>query len=675
MRPMVRLMVRIMFQPKVRFLVRVVTQSVAMLPSAKFSAVNARLALRAVAFIFGASVYATVAQNTPQVTTPLPTANATAVNVNQSLSANAAALAAANASAIVSAAAAAHAANSANPANSSHAPSVSADAPAGSLTELFNTFVAEQTPPIPQDDADLWQRIRRGFAMEPLASPLVQDQEQWYATRQDYIRRFVERGSKYMYHIVEEVERRKMPTEIVLLPIIESAFNPQAYSRAAASGMWQFIPSTGTHFGLKQDYLTDHRRDVLLSTDAALDYLQKLYGMFNSWELALAAYNCGEGCVGRAIAANQRKGLPTDFINLNLPNETRSYVPKLIAVKNIILSPATYGIELNSVLNQPYFIKVAAPEKIDVKLAARLAEMPEADFSALNPAFNKPVAANTNYFLVPTAQAEVFKTNLDLYRSLNGPMVSWQTVTAKRGESIDRIAKRYGMTGSYLRATNIGVKERKGKLTAPASFMVPMAKEAKIIDATLDKKEELRASAPLPGSLPSTLAPSAPAAALASISASTADAQTQAQAASEPPAVLSNASIPYSYQVQPGDTLFSVSKRFGLTVAALKQLNGMPENSLQSGQILKLLPNEKLIPNENLTTPVAVSAVAAVRTPPRASLIRVKTPPPVKNYTVKNGDSLFAIAQKFAVSIDELRRWNKLSAKAVIRPGAKLRVS
>ena len=194
-------------------------------------------------------------------------------------------------------------------ASGSAAPSISEDAQADA------TFVIEKTAPLPQDESDLWQRIRRGFAMEPLASGVVQEQEKFYVTRPDYIRRFVERGSKYMYHIVEEVERRNMPTEIVLLPIIESAFNPQAYSRAAASGMWQFIPSTGKNFGLKQDYLTDHRRDVLLSTDAALDYLQKLYGMFNSWELALAAYNCGEGCVGRAIRANQARGLPTDFLS------------------------------------------------------------------------------------------------------------------------------------------------------------------------------------------------------------------------------------------------------------------------------------------------------------------------------------------------------------------------
>ena len=491
-----------------------------------------------------------------------------------------------------------------------------------------------------------------------------------------------------MYHIVEELERRKMPTEIVLLPIIESAFNPQANSRAKASGMWQFIPSTGKFFGLKQDWLSDHRRDVLRSTDAALDYLQKLHGMFNSWELAFAAYNCGEGCVGRAIAANQRKGLPTDFLSLNLPAETRSYVPKLIAVKNIVLSPATYGIELNSVLNQPYFIKVAAPDKIDVKLAASLAEMPESDFAALNPAFNKPVAANMDYFLVPTAQAEVFKTNLDLYRSLNGPMVSWQTVTANRGQSVDSIAKRYGMTGSYLRATNGPFKERKGKLTQPATFMVPMSKEAKIIDATLDKKEGLRASAGVAtvasvNATPPALA-SVPATAAVAATAATTTAVTAAKAitpATVPivapaevvqPAPTASASGPATYQIQPGDTLFAISKRFGASVDAIKQLNSLHDNQLQVGQNLILLA----LPDDSAQAIKAYTnlKLAANAKTARPATTRVSRAPATQSYTVRTGDTLFAIAQKFNVSIDNLLRWNRLSVKAVIKPGVRLRV-
>lgn len=555
---------------------------------------------------------------------------------------------------------------------SNKAPSLSEDAVAASANTATaaTDIVIEKTPAIRQDDADLWQRIRRGFAMDPLASPMVEEREQWYAARPDYIRRFVERGSKYMHHIVEEVERRNMPTEIVLLPIIESAFNPQAHSTAAASGMWQFIPSTGKHFGLKQDWMADHRRDVLRSTDAALDYLQKLHGMFNSWELALAAYNCGEGCVGRAIAANKKAGLATDFLSLNLPNETKLYVPKLIAVKNIVLSPANYGIELNSVSNQPYFIKVAAPEKMDVKLAARLAEMPEADFAALNPAFNKPVASGAGYFLVPTELAETFKTNLDIYRSLNGPMVSWQTVTAKQGESIDRVAKRYGMTGSYLRATNRGLKERKGKFTQSVTFMVPMSHQAKMIDQTLDKKVALR-----PAGISVAKVATSPEIITANL-------------APEPGAVTSPASIPYDYQVQSGDTLFAIAKRYGLTVDAVKKINNLRDNQVQLGQVLKLIdlsmPGDTApvtVADANLklasgaATASSVAIVTTAKAAPLRSTMKVSAPAKPKNYTVRSGDTLVAIADKFDVDLDDLLRWNKLSKKGLIKPGAKLRVS
>jgi membrane-bound lytic murein transglycosylase D len=246
---------------------------------------------------------------------------------------------------------------------------------------------------VPLPDPDLWQRIRVGFALEPLDSPLVAEQEEWYASRPDYIKRFVDRGSLYLHYIVEQVEKRHMPTEIALLPVVESAFTPRAESRARASGLWQFIPSTGKTYGLKQNWWVDNRNDVVAATQAALDYLQRLHDEFGSWELALAAYNCGEGCVGRAVAWNQKRGLPTDYLSLKIPPETKSYVPKLMAVKNIVLSPATYGIELDSVPDQPYFTTVKAPAKIDVKLAAKLAGMTEEEFVALNPAHRKPVVA------------------------------------------------------------------------------------------------------------------------------------------------------------------------------------------------------------------------------------------------------------------------------------------
>ncbi|MEQ1515811.1 MAG: LysM peptidoglycan-binding domain-containing protein [Usitatibacteraceae bacterium] len=533
--------------------------------------------------------------------------------------------------------------------------------PAG--THATAAALSETQPPAPvlsaaalqkkRDDADLWQRVRRGFVMDELNSPLVLQQEQWYASRPDYIQRFVDRGSKYLHHIVEEVEKRGMPTEVALLPIIESAFNPQAASTAKASGMWQFIPSTGKSFGLKQDWMADNRRDVLLSTGAALDYLQKLHGMFNSWELAFAAYNCGEGCVSRAIIRNQRLGLPTDYLSLTLPNETRSYVPKLIAVKNIVLSPGSYGIELEAVENRPYFAKVEAPAKIDTNLAARLAEMPEAEFASLNPAFNRPVATSgTGYFLVPYEKAETFRSNLSLYRSLNGPMVSWQTVNAKRGESVDAIARRYGMTGSYLRATNGALREKKGKLTQPVALMVPNTGTAKMMSAAFDQKIALKA-AQTPVTTPAQVAPA------------TAPAPIIVASATEPVATSS------SHRVQPGETLFSISQRYGASVEDIKALNNLKSNSVQSGHTLLISAGD-------------ASAVSVAATPAAPGMLRVSAPVRAAapkaarksvTYTIRPGDTLYAIAIKYAVDLDDLLRWNRLSAKTVLQPGNKIRVA
>jgi len=281
---------------------------------------------------------------------------------------------------------------------------------------------APEPPPPP---ADVWARMRPGFRLTSLSTPLVQEWEQYYAKRPDYVARMVDRGSRYLYHVIEEVERRKMPAEVALLPMIESAYNPQAYSRAHASGMWQFIPSTGKLYGLRQNYWYDGRRDVLAATSAALDYLENLYGMFNDWNLALAAYNWGEGAVSRAIAKNQAKGLPTDYESLTMPAETRNYIPKLQAVRNIIANPEQFGITLASVPNKPYFATVATNRHIDVKLAAKFAEMPIEEFRFLNPAHNKPVikAVGSETIVLPIEKIAVFQRNLDAH---DKPLATWQ---------------------------------------------------------------------------------------------------------------------------------------------------------------------------------------------------------------------------------------------------------
>ncbi|MEO8856413.1 MAG: transglycosylase SLT domain-containing protein, partial [Burkholderiaceae bacterium] len=265
--------------------------------------------------------------------------------------------------------------------------------------------------------ADLWERIRRGYAMPDLDNPLVHERERWYAERADYIRRMAERSRKYLFHVVEQLELRNMPTELALLPFVESAFNPQAVSSAKAAGMWQFMPATGKYFDLKQNAFRDDRRDVLASTDAALDYLQKLYGMFGDWHLALAAYNWGEGNVQRAIAKNQRAGLGVGYLDLNMPAETRLYVPKLQAMKNIVAAPQNFLAALPLIENHPYFQTVLITRDIDVTLAAKLARVELDDFKALNPSANRPVilAAGTPQILLPWDNAAVFEANLRAY--------------------------------------------------------------------------------------------------------------------------------------------------------------------------------------------------------------------------------------------------------------------
>ena len=301
--------------------------------------------------------------------------------------------------------------------------------------------------------AHLWERIRRGFAMSDLDNDLVRDQERWYASRPDYIQRMTERSSRYLFHIVEEIERRNMPMELALLPFIESAFNPQAVSSARAAGMWQFMPATGESFDLKQNVFRDDRRDVLASTRAALDYLEQLHQRFGDWHLALAAYNWGQGNVNRAITRNQREGQPTGYTDINMPLETRMYVPKLQAVKNIVARPEAFNTQLPTIGNHPFFDTVVVERDMDVALIARLANISEADFRALNPSLKQPVvmAAGTPNILLPWDSATVFLRNLQSY---DGRLASWTAWVVPSTMSAAAAAERVGMSEAELRSVN-----------------------------------------------------------------------------------------------------------------------------------------------------------------------------------------------------------------------------
>lgn len=314
--------------------------------------------------------------------------------------------------------------------------------------------------------SNLWIRIRDGFEMEPMNTPLEIEQVRWLSARPDYVHRSMARSSRYLFYIVQEVNARNMPTEIALLPFVESAFVTHAKSSAKAMGLWQFMPATGKDFRLTQNVFRDERRDVLQSTDAALDYLQRLYKQFGSWDLALAAYNWGEGNVSKAQKRNLAAGLPTNYLSLKMPAETRNYVPKLMAYRQIVMDPQAYGIVLPELENHPYFVALDVGSDIDVDLAIKLAEIPSEEFYSLNPSFNKPVIlSNANQqILLPFGHAEVFQENLKKYTK---PLSSWTAVKITKTESVDMAAKTLGVDANTLREVNgipKGMRIRSGSI-------------------------------------------------------------------------------------------------------------------------------------------------------------------------------------------------------------------
>jgi len=395
----------------------------------------------------------------------------------------------------------------------------------------------------------LWKRVRNGFALPEIDSPLVARHEAWFLNHPDYFQRMIERSRLYLYFIVEEIDKRNMPMEVALLPMIESAYNPVAYSRARAVGIWQFMPSTGKRYGLQQNWWYDGRRDVLAATRAALDYLEKLHEEFNDWQLALAAYNWGENGVSRAIAHNRAKRKPTGYQNLRMPRETRNYLPKLQAVRNIITNPEQLSFPLEHIPNQPYFTAVSTPEHMDMQVAAQLAEMSVDDFRSLNPGHTRPVIMSngSSTLLLPIDKAGIFSANLKGYGQ---PLVSWQTYTLKKSESPDSVAAKFGITLAHLREIN-GIN-RHVAVRPGRSLLVPMNEDANAsnLDETWNSPE-FQAPEDLYGSR----------------------------------AV---------YRVKNGDSLYLIALKHRVTVAAIKEWNHLSGNQLRVGQRLTIYSNPRI---------------------------------------------------------------------------------
>lgn len=348
-------------------------------------------------------------------------------------------------------------------------PSSVADLTAVDVTKNVAPPLIDLTTP-PQD---LWQRIRNGFGMPDLHHPLVADRQSWFLNRPDMLRRIFARGERYLYHIVGELEKRGMPTELALLPMVESAYNPLALSSARAMGIWQFIPSTGKTYKLDQNWWVDERRDIIASTDAALNYLQNIYDMHGDWHLALASYNWGENAVARAVAKNQAKGLPTDYASLTMPGETRYYVPKLQALKNIVAHPELYGFHLAPIPNQPYFETVMKPDRLDVAVAARMAGISVEEFVSLNPAYHRPVmnGDQAGPLVLPADKVNTYLANLERYEAQDIPLSNWLTYTLKKGDTLPKVAAQYKISVARLQQIN-GITPRV-KVTPGFNLLVP----------------------------------------------------------------------------------------------------------------------------------------------------------------------------------------------------------
>ncbi|UYO94325.1 transglycosylase SLT domain-containing protein [Pollutimonas sp. M17] len=429
--------------------------------------------------------------------------------------------------------------------------------PYASAKKTYTAAETSRTIDLTHPPRDMWDRIRRGFAIPNLHGELTERWTSYYASHPESVLLMSQRAGKYLYYIVDELDRRGLPTELALLPFVESAYNPTAYSRAHASGLWQFIPSTGKHYNLEQDWWRDQRRDPIASTNAALDYLSYLYDFQGDWYLALASYNWGEGSVKRAMEKNAKVGQPADYAALNMPDETRNYVPKLQAIKNIIANPKKFGITLPEVSNTPYFTTVQKRDiDIDIEVAAKLAEMSVEEFKLLNASFNRPIILGEHKptLLLPTNRVDIFNANLQAYQ---GRLSSWDTYRSKKGESYAAIAKQHGISLGRLRAVN-GLSKKQSRAVAQ-TLLVP-AKGAR-------------------GSIQ-----------LASLEVPKGDATLGRGSAdgSKDIVVLQRKANVRTHTVKGGDTLYSLAKRYNTSVNELRKLNNLKNDRLAKGKRLRV---------------------------------------------------------------------------------------
>ncbi|WXL27579.1 LysM peptidoglycan-binding domain-containing protein [Ectopseudomonas mendocina] len=405
---------------------------------------------------------------------------------------------------------------------------------------------------------DIWERVRSGYQLQETIglNPRIEQQRLWFVSNSSFVEKAANSSSPYIHYIVERLEQHNMPTELALLPMIESAYNPMAYSRAHAVGLWQFIPSTGRNFNLRQTNWYDGRRDVTASTQAAIDYLSRLKEMFNGdWLLALAAYNAGEGRVSRAIERNEKLGLPTDYWNLSLPTETQNYVPKLLALSQVIMTPQAYGVSLAPIANEPYFEKVAFNQRMDLARVAKITNLDETELELLNPAYKRGVTHDgPKHLLVPADKAEQFSASLSLLKA--DEQVSWQEYRVRPGDSLHSIANRNQITVNTLKdinklsSNNLSVGQLLSIPTEPTSRHEPLY-QRRTVDTTV------ATSRPVTGR---------------------------------------------TYRVKDGDNLWQIAQRNNVKVSDIQRWNRLSGNSLRVGQVLNLHGSATNLAQQTRTT-------------------------------------------------------------------------
>ena len=547
-----------------------------------------------------------------------------------------------------------------------------ASEPPGEIEEIV-------TPGADDDEIyTVWTRVRDGFKIPNMENSVVDENLAKYSKRPDYLQRMANRSQKYLYHIIEEVTARGMPTEIALLPFVESAFVTNAKSRVKAAGLWQFMPATGKHYELDQTMWKDERYDVLQSTAAALTYLQRLHDEFDDWPLAFAAYNWGEGNVRRAIKRNQSLGLPTDYMSLKMPAETRNYYPKLQAIKNIVQNPNDYGIKLPTIYNEPFFVQIFKDQDIDVKRAAKLAGMSHEEFSTLNPSFNRPVivASHNHSMLMPTDKLDQFIENLVAYRTSGKPLSSWTTYRVQPEDSVAAIARKAHMTEAALREANqipAGRRIKPGSLvlvskssglgnaedissdTIDASFA--LAQDYRRVTYRVRRGDNMRSVARRLGVSPATIMKSnglrSQRLRVGQTLRVNVPIVTRQTTTSRPTTTRSTPDTPVAstkfYVVRKGDTLYSIANRYGITASALRNANNISGNNISVGQRLTI----------NASGTPTKRHVVLEEVPERVQKQVSKRPlAKKKTYKVRKGDTLFSIASSANMSVNQLKKLN-----------------